>query len=458
LTDIFGVESEIAKRIAEALQAELSEREEQALAVKPTNNPKAYDAYLRGLAFTARSTIAVSSYSATDLQGKAAAFYEQAVQVDPDFAIAWARLSRAHAIIYFLRGDTTAARRDAAKRALENAQKLQPTSPETLLALGDYQYRVLRDYGLAKSTFRQVSKMLPSSSEAPLALGRVSRREGNWNESIAYYEQTLTLDPRNLESLIDAAQTYIALQQFAAALKLFDRALDITPNDPVVRAQKAGIYQGEGNLEEAARFLSEIDWQTADQDLFTAKVAQLRFERNYREAVRLLQTRQAQFHFASQYDKSRNQVWLAFSQRLAGDVAGAKVTAEQARHTLEQLYKDQPDNASLAVSLSLAYAEVSEKESALEEAKRAVALLPRAKDSVDGPCFEENLSLIQTILGENGRAISTLTQLLQTPHGSLLYLSPITPAVLRLDPLWDPLRGDPAFQKLCEEKQLPATP
>ena len=225
LTDIFGVESEIAKGIAESLQAKLTGREEQALAVKPTNNPEAYDAYLRGLAFEARS-----NYS-SDALLKAIGFYERAVQLDPNFALAWARLSRAHALLYFNRGDTTAARRDAAKDALENAQKLQPNSPETLLALGYYQYWVLRDYGLAKTTFERVSKMLPGNSEVPYALGAIARREGHWDESIAYCEQALALDPRNMELLTEAAWTYAMLRQFPAALKLYDRALDILPND-----------------------------------------------------------------------------------------------------------------------------------------------------------------------------------------------------------------------------------
>ena len=224
LTDIFGVESEIAKGIAESLQAKLTGREEQALAVKPTNNPEAYDAYLRGLAFEARSS---STRLISDLV-EAIGFYERAVQLDPNFAIAWARLSRADAFLYFDREDTTpAARRDAAKRALENAQKLEPNSPETLLALGYYQYWVLRDYGLAKTTFERVSKMLPGSSEVPYALGLVTRREGHWDESIAYFEQALALDPRNVELLDGAAWTYAMLRQFPAAIKLYDRALDI---------------------------------------------------------------------------------------------------------------------------------------------------------------------------------------------------------------------------------------
>ena len=162
LTDIFSVESEIAKGIAESLQAKLTGREEQALAVKPTNNPEAYDAYLRGLAFEA----SYSTYVLPEAVEKATDSYERAVELDPNFALAWARLSRADALLYFNRHDpTSAARGDAAKRALENAEKLKPNLPETLLALGYYQFWVLRDYGLAKTTFGRVSKMLPGNSE-----------------------------------------------------------------------------------------------------------------------------------------------------------------------------------------------------------------------------------------------------------------------------------------------------
>ena len=178
---------------------------------------------------------------------------------------------------------------------------------------------------------------------------------------------------------------------------------------------------------------------------------------DYGEAVRLLQARLAQFRYDSQPDKASDQLALALAQRLAGDTAGAKVTAEAARNTLEQLYRDLPDNVSragCAARLSLAYAATGQKDSALEAAERAVMLLPRAKDPVTGPHFEENLALIQTIFGENSRAISTLTQLLQTPYlGGYYAAAPITPALLRLDPIWDPLRADPAFQKLCQEKK-----
>jgi len=246
LTDIFGVESEIAKRIADSLQAKLTGREEQTLAVKPTNNPEAYDAYLRGLAFEARNGAWI------DLLIKAIGFYERAVQLDPKFALAWARLSGAEALLYFRSARSGDNMRDAAKKALENAQKLAPDSPETLLALGCYQYWVLDDYGPAKTTFGRVSKMLPGNSEVAAALGRVARAEGHWDQSIDYFEKALALDPLNAELLAETAWYYGMLGQFPTALKLYDQALDITPNDPDVMASKANIYQAQGNLEQAA--------------------------------------------------------------------------------------------------------------------------------------------------------------------------------------------------------------
>ena len=451
LTDIFDVESEIAKGIAESLRAKLTGNEEQALAVKPTNNPEAYDAYLGGLAFEARY---YSSYS-PDLIRKATAFYERAVQLDPKFALAWARVSRANGRIYYTCDDTTCiARREAAKRALENAQKLEPNSPETLLALGYYQYLVSHDYEPAKATFERVSKMLPGSSEVQHALAVVTRRKGQWDQSVAYWERALALDPRNIELLMPAAETYDMLRQFPAALKLLDRALDITPNNPDMMAFKAGIYQSQGNLQQAARLLSEINAQTPSENAFVAKVTQLRLERNHGEAVRLLQARLAQFHFDSEFYKGIAQVNLAFAQYLAGDRGGAKITAEQARNTLDQFGRNQRDDAYLARLLSIANATLGEKDSALKEADRAIMLEPRAQDAISGPGFEENQALIQTIFGENSRAIPTLTQLLQTPYmEGGFYGIPITPALLKFDPIWDPLRGAPAFQKLCEEKQ-----
>jgi tetratricopeptide (TPR) repeat protein len=420
------------------------------LAAKPTNNPEAYDAYLRGVAFEARSHY---PFFNRNLLSKAISFYERAVQLDPNFATAWARLSLSHSFLSFSRDDPThATEAEAANHALTNAQKLEPNSPESLLALGYYQYWAQSDYGAAKTTFEQVLEMLPASSEVLQALGRIAQREGDWDQSVAYHEKALALDPRNVELLMDSSWTYCMLRQFRAALKLYDRALDITPNNPDVMGFKAGVYQAQGDLQKAARLLPHVNELTSFET-FGINIDQLRLERNCGEAIRLMQARLAQFHFGSQSDKAFLQVELALTQRGAGDIAGARVTAEEARNTIEQLYRNQPDNVFIALLISQALALKGDKELALKEAQRAIKLSLNSKDAVTGPAPQERLALIQTIVGENSRAISTLAQLLQTPYSPWIYETPITPALLRLDPFWDPLRGDPNFQKLCEEKQ-----
>ena len=451
LSDIFAVESDIAKGIAGSLQATLTGGEEQALAANPTNNPEAYDAYLRGLAFEARS-----NYS-SDALFKAIDFYDLAVRLDPNFALAWARLSGVHALLYSNRRDTTAARRDAAKAALENAQRLQPNSPETLLFTGYYQYWVLHDYGMAKATFERVSKMLPGNSEVLYALAAIARSEGHWDESIAYWERGLALNPRNTALLTEVAFTYAALRQFPRAEKLYDRALDILPNEVSIMALKASIYQAEGNLQEAAKLLAQVNLETNSDVAVRIRLTQWRLERNYTEATQWVQGRRDRLRFFSGIDKGSKQLGNALVHRVAGDTAQAKAFAEQARNTIEPLRKEQPDNAFVAAALAVAHAMLDEKESALNEAQRAITLLPSNKDRLSGPGFEENLALVEMIIGENSRAIATLTRLLETPYGGWLYSpAPITPALLRLDPLWDPLRADPSFQKLCEEKRPPS--
>ncbi len=175
----------------------------------------------------------------------------------------------------------------------------------------------------------------------------------------------------------------------------------------------------------------------------------MRLERRFDEAVHLLQTRLAQFRFFSAIEKNEYQAMLSFYLYLAGDRAGASLTAKQARDEIES----QPEGSLDWANLALANAVIGEKDSALKHAERARMLLPTNKDRWNGPSREEWLALIQTIVGENSRAISTLTQLLRTPYYSWLYGTSITPALLRLDPIWDPLRADPTFQKLCEEKQ-----
>jgi TolB-like protein/Flp pilus assembly protein TadD len=441
LVDIFAVESEVAKAIAEALQAKLTGGEQQALAVKPTNNAEAYEAYLRGLALETRA----SSPHDSD---KVVGFYERSVQLDPAFALAWARLSRANAQVYFGGLDKTAARRDAAERALNTAQKLQPNSPETLLAQAYYQYWVLRDYELAKATFGRVRELLPGSSDVPAALALIARRQGHWDQSVAYWEQTLALDPRNTQWLGLAAETYAMLRQFPAALKTYDRVLDIVPNDPDTVASEAKIYQAEGNLEQAGKLLAGVNAQTPSLNAFLAKMNQLFLERHFDEAIRLIHSRLTESRDLSDIERFLSPFFLALAQEYAGDIAGARATAQQMLGPLETLCKKDPDNPNFVSVLSLIHAVLGQKDAAIKEAERAITLLPSGKDAVDGPRQAENLASVEALVGDKNRAIPRLQRLLEIPYTNFL-----TPALLRLDPKWDPLRGDPRFQKLCEEKK-----
>jgi len=271
--------------------------------------------------------------------------------------------------------------------------------------------------------------MLPGRSDVLEALGFVNRRGGHWDEGIAYFEQALSLDPRNIELLSETAWTYSELRQFPAALKLYDRALDITPNDPYAMASKAGIYQAQGNLPEAASLLAGINDQIPSETTFQVKITQLRLERNYGEAIRLLQARLAQFDSASQYNKDTDQITLAFLQGLAGDKASAKVTTEQARNTVEPVFRNPPDSVSLAgafaVILSQVYAVMGEKESALQAANRAVMLLPRNKDAMDGPRIRrEHCARSDDLRRECPRDLNSQAVATNTLSG--LVLQPIT--------------------------------
>jgi TolB-like protein/cytochrome c-type biogenesis protein CcmH/NrfG len=442
LTDIFGVESEVAKSIAQSLQAKLSGREEQVFAGKPTNNPDAYDAYLRGLAAESESLLSVYPLQ------KAISFYKRAVQLDPDFAIAWARLSRMYSLLYSSFGD----RLGDAKGALERAQRFEPNAPETLLALAYYQNDELRDYKHARETLLRVAKLLPGNSEVPASLASIARREGQWDKVTDYSEQALVLDPRNPELLLRVAFNYGDQRQFETARSLLDRALQIRPDDVEIKAAKAAMYQAQAKLTEADRYLAEVSALTASYEAVGAKVTQLRLERRNDEAVQLLKTRLAQFEFGSEVEEAVFGYFLAFAQHIAGDNAAAQATAAQTRDRLVQLTREQPDNDWLAVILSQTYAIVGDKAAAWKEAERVKTITSSLSDVAVGPFADENMAVVATLSGDHSRAIELLAHLAHISYSGWLYGYPVTPAALRLDPIWDPLRSDSAFQKLCQDK------
>ena len=442
LDDVFGVEGEVAGAIAEQLNSKLSGSEKQELATKPTTNSEAYDAYLRGLAHFESPDVLL-----TDFQSAVESF-EAAVRLDPNFALAWARLSNTHSSLFFSY-DSSAARREAAHRTLDHALRLEPDALETQLAEAYYHYFVERDYDRARHIFEQIRLRSPNNSEAPRALALIARRQGRWDESLARFQEAIELDPRNLKALMWVADTDIALRQFPAALKFIDRALEIAPLDRAVIGRKAGIYQAMGHLEDADAVLAKITVHPSDGPLLAIAAGQLVFQHRYPAAIELLQSCLAKLSAAQVSDRGQALFALGEVQRFAGDTTKAKASYAQARELLEASLREQPDNAFLVSGLAAIDAGLGNRDEAIKEAERAIKLLPVSKDALVGPALEEGKARMLARLGENDAAIAALQHLVATPYAP--DGPPITPALLRLDPSWDPLRGDPRFQKLCEE-------
>ena len=441
LTDIFSVESEVAKAIAEQLRAKLTGQEEQAIAAKPTSNQEAYDAYLRGLALEPRGW-----YSA-EAKETLRRSYAEAVRLDPKFVAAWARLARIDSLMVFLGTDATQERRDAARHALDSAIKLQSDSTDTLLAQGYYDYWVLRDYPKAKDLFAQVRNRLPNSGEVPSALALVARRQGLWDESLNYSDQALTFDPRNPQLLADRAWTYAIIRRFDDALKTSDRLLKISPTDPDATAYRAAIFHAQGKLDEAQQLLSGLHPDFANDSVTVILIQHWLFNRDYSKLIETLQPALTDLGITAT-GRALYREAIGFAQLRSGDKAAANQTLLQARSDLELLKQRDANNPELVAHLGAVNAYLGGKETALRQAENAVALLPASQDAVIGPALEEDLARVEAEVGENDRAIARLQKLLKTPYSSVSHTGPITPALLRLHPSWDPLRGDPRFEKL----------
>jgi len=441
LDDIFKVEGEIASNIATALNAKLTETEQQILTTKPTDNTAAYDAYLRGLALEPRGW-----YSA-EAKETLRRSYAEAVRLDPKFVAAWARLARIDSLMVFLGTDATQERRDAARHALDTAIKLQSDSTDTLLAQGYYDYWVLRDYPKAKDLFAQVRNRLPNNGEVPSALALVARRQGLWDESLNYSDQALTFDPRNPQLLADRAWTYAIIRRFDDALKTSDRLLKISPTDPDATAYRAAIFHAQGKLDEAQQLLSGLHPDFANDSVTVILIQHWLFNRDYSKLIETLQPALTDLGITAT-GRALYREAIGFAQLRSGDKAAANQTLLQARSDLELLKQRDANNPELVAHLGAVNAYLGEKETALRQAEKAVALLPTSQDAVIGPALEEDLARVEAEVGENDRAIARLQKLLKTPYSSVSHTGPITPALLRLHPSWDPLRGDPRFEKL----------
>jgi TolB-like protein/Tfp pilus assembly protein PilF len=446
LTDIFAVESEVAKAIAEQLRAKITGQEEQVIVAKPTDNPEAYDAYLRGLAYNVQTTYTPAS--ALDAQK----YLREAVRLDPKFALSWALLSIADARGYITQSlEPTVALREEARQAAETALALQPNLGEALLATGNYYHACLKDYDTAVRYFEQARQFLPNSSQIPALLASVARRRGQWDRSESYFNQTEQLDPRNVNLLGQHAQLYIERRRFPEALRKFDQVLDIMPDDVDTLAAKAAIAQAEGDLPRASALLASIHPPADDPQALETQVYQAILERRPAQIIRRLKEIFAKPDPALGYTTGELRFYLGWAQEVAGDDIAAQESWRQARSELEPFLKEQPENFALIGDLALTSMDLGDKTAAFKLTDRAMALIPIEKDAVAGPIPIEILARVSARMGEPDRAIAALEKLLSIPYdGALAQNVPLTPALLRLDPMFDPLRNDPRFQQLAE--------
>jgi TolB-like protein/class 3 adenylate cyclase/Tfp pilus assembly protein PilF len=445
LTDIFFVESEVARAIADQLRAKLTAHEEQEIAAKPTDNPEAYDAYLRGLAYNVATT-----YTPANALG-AQKYLREAVRLDPKFALGWALLSIADARGYITQAlQPTVALREEARQAAETALTLQPNLGEALLATGNYYYACLKDYHTAVRYFEQASQFLPNSSQISALLASVARRRGEWDRSESYFNQTERLDPRNVNLLTQHAQLYIEVRRFPEALRKFDQVLDIMPGDVATLGGKVGIAQAEGDLPRASALLASIHPPADDPQALETQVYQAILERRPAPMITRLKEILAKPDPALGYGTGGLRFYLGWSQEIAGDHTAAQESWRQARGELEPFLKEQPENFVLIGYLALTSMGLGDKAAAFKLIERAMAVISIEKDAVWGPIPIEILARVSARMGEPDRAIAALQKLLSIPYdGALAQNVPLTPALLRLDPMFDPLRNDSRFQKLA---------
>jgi len=438
VTDVFAIQSDLAREIANALQAKLSPAEKMQMTRKPTENGEAY------LAFVQAHDLSCAMEDLTKLK-QSEQLYQRAIELDPNFALALARYSQLESWMLRIH-EAPSEHREKARTLAERALQLQPDLPEAHLALGFSYYYGDNNYEAALKEFEIAQRALPNESEVYLAIGAIQRRQGKWAESTANLEKAVSLNPKDSWPLQNLAFNYQMLRNFDAANKTVDRALQIDPKGMSLWGIKAKLAIGEkGDLSVGEQFLEKSkSFPMSSEERLKMVGGQanlLLIQRKYQEVLQLGASVPDDTFAAVPGSLAYKYFPLGIAHKALGDDAAARAAFLKAKNILEEQLKQKPNDADLRAQFAKLLAWLGEKDAAVAEAQRAMDLLPESKDAFEGPQITEQVAQVYTILGDNARAIELLDDLLSRP-------SEVTSQSLKLDPAWDPLRNDPAFQAL----------
>jgi TolB-like protein/Flp pilus assembly protein TadD len=447
LKDVFGVQSEIAQSIATALKAKLSPSETHSLGESPTRDPEAYQAYLKAGYFQREATSrngdpAIVLPQALDL-------YSAALTRDPSFALAWARMSYIHSWMYWFGVDDSPEQVRLAEEAAERAISLDPKLGEAHLAAGYVAYWGRRDYATGMKEFEVARKLLPNNPEVSIAIGSICRRRGDWATAIEEFKRAASLDPRDAQLSSESGYLLGFCRHYEEALQAMERALTIQPDYWDALCGSAMIVlASQGDIRQAKAFMARVPASVDPQ----GQVRFVRYEitlrtRDFAKAVAVLDGAPDWILTDPVHRPVATAGLRGVALEAVGDTAAAHREFEAAVRLLEEKLSAGRSEPSIHAALGRAYAGLDRRNDAVREGAKAIELLPVSQDAFDGTFYLHQFAEIQARVGNTDEALSAIRQLLDLSAGLMM-----SPALLRLDPAWDPIRSDPRFRKLCEEK------
>jgi serine/threonine-protein kinase len=439
LTDVFAIQTDLAEKIASALQAKLSPNEKARLDRQPTKDSDAYLLYVQAHDYASRPD------RLRDISLKAEELFEQAIKLDPNFALAFAGLSMVQSWLYH-EADPTPARREKARRNANEALRLQPDLPEGHLALGYSYYYGDRDYQRALAEFEIAKRDLPNEADAYSAIAAIQRRQGKWAESTANFEKSVSLDPKNANVLFNFAFNYMAQRDFETADKVFDRAIAANPQSFSAYGMKSALAVAwKGDVGFVENQLSSVPPGFDPDGIVTwSRIWVLTLQRKFAEALQMLQQFRGETLTIPEKGLCPKAALEGSLYLYLGEKEKARAAFEQAKPVAERLVREAPDDPYRHAELGAVLAGLGQKEDAINEGKKAVELLPESADAFAGPYSTAALAQIYAWVGEPDEAFPLLDHLLTVPNG-------LTVPMLKLDPVWDPLRKDPRFQALIDK-------